>query len=91
MIEAVLLTMTQNWSLSCEIADKKELLNRSACICDLLFRARTKKNQTPISKHLGVLPNIRRGGNNTKVWLKIAFSEAIIFSFVGVSVNYDGL
>ena len=88
MIEAILLIVTQNWSWDSQIADK--ILNRSAYICDLLLRARTKKNQTPVSKHLGVLLNIRRGGNNTKVWLKTASSEAIIVSFVGVSANYNG-
>ena len=83
--------MTQNWSWGSQIADKKELLNRSACICDLLFRARTQKNQTAVSKHLGVLPNLRTGGNNVRIWVKTASSAPIVVSLVGVSVNCDGL
>ena len=52
-----------------------------------MFRARTKKNQTSVSKHLGVLPNIRRVGNNTRVWVKRASSAAIIVCLVSVFMN----
>ena len=53
--------------------------------------ARTKKNQTVVSKHLGVLPNIRGDGNNARVWVKTASPAAIIICFVGVYVNCGGL
>ena len=36
--------MIQSWSWGGKIADKKSVLNRSACICDLLVRAGTQKN-----------------------------------------------
>ena len=66
-------------------------MDRSGCIYDLLFRTKTKKTQTAVSKHLGVLPNIRRVGNNATVWVKTVYSAAVIVYLVGVSVNYDGL
>ena len=66
-------------------------MNGSACICDLLFRARTEKNQTAVSKHLGVLPNIRRNGNSARIWVKTASSAAIIVSLVVVYLNCDVL
>ena len=37
-----------------------------------------KKVQTAVSKHLGFLPEIRRGGNSAKVWVKTASLEGII-------------
>ena len=52
--------------------------------------ARTKKNQTAVSKHL-VLLNIRRGGNIARVWFKRSFSAATIVCLAGVSVKCDGL
>ena len=66
-------------------------MNRSGCVCDLLFSARTKKNHAAVSKHLGVLPDITRGCNNVWVWVKTAPSAAIIVCFLGVYVNFDGL
>ena len=47
-----------------------------------------KKNETAVSKHLGILP--KRVGNNSRVWVKIA-STAIIVYLVGVSMNCNGL
>ena len=66
-------------------------MNRSTCVCDLLFSARTHKSSNAVSKHLGILPNIRRGGNNAKVYVKRASSAAIIVCLVGVSKSCDDL
>ena len=74
---------------------KNQLLNRSACICDLLFR--TRKVQTAVSKHLEILPKIRRSGNRGRVWVKTASSAAIIVFLVyslmwcDAPVKCDGL
>ena len=38
----------------------------------------TRKNEIAVSTNFGVLPNIRRGGNNARVWEKIASPAAII-------------
>ena len=46
-----------------------------------------KKNKTAILKHLGVLPDIRKGGNNARIWVKTASLAAIIVYLVGVSMN----
>ena len=50
-----------------------------------------KKNQTAVLKDLGVLLNIRSGGNNARVWVKRSSSAATIVCLVGVFVNCDGL
>ena len=55
-------------------------------LANLLFR----DNQTDVSKYLGVFPNIRRGGNNARVWNKTASSAVIIVYFVDVYVSCDG-
>ena len=89
MIEAVLLTMTQNWSLSSEIANKKELLNDQHIYLILCSGLELKKCPTDVSKHLGILLNVWRGDNNAMVSVKTASSTAIIVCLVGVSVNYD--
>ena len=54
-----------------------------------------KKVQTPVSKHLGILPKIRGRGNSAQVWVKTASSETIIVYLVywtclqhGGSVKY---
>ena len=41
-----------------------------------------KKVQTAVSKHLGILPNIREGGNSAKVWIKTISPETIILYLV---------
>ena len=41
-----------------------------------------KKVQTAISKHLGILPKIRVGGNSARVWVKTDSSATEIFSLV---------
>ena len=50
-----------------------------------------KKSHTAVSKHLGILLNIRTGGNNARALVKTASFAAIIVCFVGVSVNCDSL
>ena len=37
-----------------------------------------KKVHTAVSKHLGILPKNRAGGNSAKVWVKTISSETII-------------
>ena len=41
-----------------------------------------KKVQTAVSKHLGILPNIREVGNSAKVWIKTISPETIILYLV---------
>ena len=77
MIEAVQ-TLTNN-----------QLLNRSACVCDLLFRTRTLKVQTAVSEQIEILPEIRRSGNSARVWVKAA-SSAAVFVFLVYSVMWCG-
>ena len=50
-----------------------------------------KKCHIAVSKPLGILLNIRRGGNNARVLVKTASSAAIIVYLVGVSMNCDSL
>ena len=54
-------------------------------------RLELKKSDTAVSKHLGILLNIRTGGNNPRALVKTAFSTASIVCFVGVSANCDSL
>ena len=55
-----------------------------------------KKVKIAVSKHLGILPIIRGGGNGARVWVKTAFPATIIVCLVysvmqcGVSVKCDG-
>ena len=48
-----------------------------------------KKRHIAVSKHLGILLNIRRGDNNARTSVKTASSAAVIVCLVGVSVNCD--
>ena len=57
----------------------------------IFFSGLELKDQTAVSKHLGVLANIRRRGNNARVLVKTASLAAIIVCFVDVYVNCDGL
>ena len=41
-----------------------------------------KKIQTAVSKHLGIVPKMRGGGNSAKVWAKRASSAGIIACLV---------
>ena len=41
-----------------------------------------RKVQTAVSKHLVILPNIRRGGNDATFWVETASSAIIIFFLV---------
>ena len=91
MIETVLLTMTQNWSFSSEIANKKELLNDQHIYVILCSGLELKKCPTDVSKQLGILLNVWGGDNNARVSVKTTSSTAIIVCLVGVSVNYDSL
>ena len=50
-----------------------------------------KKCHTAVSKHLGILLNIRTGGNNARASVKTASSAAIIVCFVHVFVECDSL
>ena len=56
-----------------------------------------KEVQTTVSKHLAILPNIRRSGSNARVWAKAASSATFIVCLVynvmwcGISVKCDGL
>ena len=50
--------MTQNWSLSSEIADKKELLNDQHVHVIFCSGIELKKCHTDVSKHLGILLNV---------------------------------
>ena len=59
----------------------------SASICDFGFRARA---QTAVSKHWGILPKIRKGGNNARVWVKTASSAAPILCLVYSAMWWDG-
>ena len=50
-----------------------------------------KKVQTVVSKHLGILPKLRGGGNSVKVWVKTASSRTMILGLLdlyGGSVKY---
>ena len=58
MIEATLLTMTQNWSLPSEIADKKELLNDQHVYVIICSGLELKKYHTDVLKHFGILLNV---------------------------------
>ena len=55
------------------------------------------KVQTAVSKHLEILPKIRRSGNRGRVWVKTASSAAIIVFLVyslmwcDAPVKCDGL
>ena len=91
MIEAALLTMTQNWSLSREIADKKELLNNQHIYVIFFSGLELKKCHNDVSKHLAILLNVWRGDNNAMASVKTASSAAIIVCLVSVSVTYDSL
>ena len=50
-----------------------------------------KKGHTAVSKHLGILLNIRTGDYNARASVKTASSAAIIVCFVGVSMNCNSL
>ena len=56
-----------------------------------------KKVQAAVSKHVGIVPKNRGGGNNAKVWVKTASSATIIVFWVysvmlcGGSVKCGGL
>ena len=87
MIEAVLLTMTQNWSSSSKIADKKNYLIGQHVYVIFCSGLELIKCHNAVSKHLGILLNIRRSDNNARALVKIASSAGIIVCLVGVSVN----
>ena len=40
------------------------------------------KNKTVVSKHIGILPKIRREDNSAEVWDKTFFSETLIVILV---------
>ena len=41
-----------------------------------------KKVKTAVSKHLGLLPKIREGGNSAKIWVKTVSLGTIIVYLV---------
>ena len=60
---------------------------------DCGFTNRTQKLEkvhTAVSKHLGILPKIRAGGNSAKVWVKTISPETILVYLIYWTCLYCG-